>query len=408
MKTKLLCLILLLIATNFVIAQSNSINYKAVISEDENVLANTSVILKFTILEDATTKYVETHTVTTDANGIAIANIGDGTPVTSTYANIDWSNNNHFLKTEVDTGNGFKNMGTTEFHAVPYAISGGSVKKLDDLSDASSSGKSVYVGQNSGRNSTGTYNSAFGYASLQSNTTGTYNVALGDFTLNANITGQKNTAIGDGAGYYSTGSGNIFIGQQAGYDYTGDNKLVIGKSRGSSLPIIEGDLSTNALTINGDITVTGTINGTAISDETQTNTITYTSMDIVNINGNSNFIRTLGTIYSNIPTDYFAVPIHLSEGTKITGIKAFFGDNTTANIEFKLYRTSKTSAGVYSLYSIKTSGASSSSRSISGNITSNIIINSNYIYLIHISNTDGSWTGNIDLYVKAIELTYEN
>ncbi len=403
MKTKLLFSMLFIIATNLVFAQSNSINYKAVISEDENVLTNTSITLKFTILEDATTKYVETHIVTTDANGIAIANIGEGTEITGTFNDVIWSNNNHFLKTEVDTGSGFIDMGTTEFHAVPYAISGGSVRKLDDLSDASSGGKSVYVGQNSGRNSTGTYNSAFGYASLQSNTTGTYNVALGDFTLNANITGQKNTAIGDGAGYYSTGSGNIFIGQQAGYDYTGDNKLVIGKSRGSSLPIIEGDLSTNALSINGDLTVTGTINSEVTSKK-----IVLSPMKFVSTGGEIE--RNYAQIYSasTSGTKSFAAQIDLPIGAKIKGMGIKMRDNSATNLRIILYKTPLASGSNYNLGEIISSGASTSIKHFYTIVSTNNIIEEGYYYFIYVVNTDGTWPGDSSIYLRSAEITYEN
>ena len=48
-------------------------------------------------------------------------------------------------------------------------------------------------------NTTGSYNTALGSASLYSNTTGSYNTALGRGALYKNTTGSSNTAIGFGA-----------------------------------------------------------------------------------------------------------------------------------------------------------------------------------------------------------------
>ncbi len=59
------------------------------------------------------------------------------------------------------------------------------------------------------------------------------------------------------------GDKNVFIGTSAGYNETGSNKLYIDNSSTSS-PLIYGDFGTADLTINGDLTVTGTI--TELSD----------------------------------------------------------------------------------------------------------------------------------------------
>ena len=78
MKTKLTLLALLISIS--AIAQ-NGINYKALIKDDlGNIMASTSVVIKFQILEsDAQVNvYEETHSPTTDDNGIVIVNIGEG------------------------------------------------------------------------------------------------------------------------------------------------------------------------------------------------------------------------------------------------------------------------------------------------------------------------------------------
>ena len=228
-------------------------------------------------------------------------------------------------------------------------------------------------------------------------------MAIGSYTLNKNISGHFNTAIGEGAGYSSTGSNNIFIGYQAGYDYTENNKLIIGKSRGGTDPIIEGDLLTNSLIINGDLEVTG-----ELTTKLKTRTINYSPMDIVNVKGNADFKRIYKYIYSTIPQNWFAVSVKLPEGAKITSMKAFFKDNSTANIGFKLYKTPKYDGSDVSLGYMETSGSSTAINNIYKNIKLNNIIDSDYYYFIFISNQNGTWPGNSDLHVRAIEVKYVN
>lgn len=122
MKTKITLLILLFTVIGFA---QNGINYKAVIKDDlGNVVANQSVSVRFTVLEVATNVYQETQSSMTDSNGIAILNIGEGTPVSGTFSNIDWGSDDHFLKVDIDItgGTSYIPMTTTQFKAVPYAL----------------------------------------------------------------------------------------------------------------------------------------------------------------------------------------------------------------------------------------------------------------------------------------------
>ena len=121
MKTKL-SIILTLLFCSICIAQ-NGINYKAVIKDGTGtIVANDLIQVQFTILDGAVNVYQETHSPTTDDNGIIIINIGEGTPISGTFSNIDWSSNNHFLNVQVNTGGGLQDMGTTAFKSVPYAL----------------------------------------------------------------------------------------------------------------------------------------------------------------------------------------------------------------------------------------------------------------------------------------------
>ncbi len=120
------------------IAQSQLINYKAIIRDDAGaVLANDLVIIQFSILQGIgqTTIYTENHTQTTDANGLIVVNIGEGTPLSGTYATIDWTTDDHFLNVHINTGGGLIDMGTTQFLSVPYALHAQTAENTMGLED---------------------------------------------------------------------------------------------------------------------------------------------------------------------------------------------------------------------------------------------------------------------------------
>jgi len=120
MKRFTLAFFLLFSITSFA---QQGINYKALVKDGAGVIvANDLIVVQFIILDGATAVYEETHTPTTDANGIIILNIGEGTPVTGTFSTIDWSSTNHYLNVKIDTGGGLQDMGTTAFKTVPYAM----------------------------------------------------------------------------------------------------------------------------------------------------------------------------------------------------------------------------------------------------------------------------------------------
>jgi hypothetical protein len=136
-------------------------------------------------------------------------------------------------------------------------------------------------------NTTGTYNNAHGKNSLFKNTTGSYNTAYGDAALYTTTTGNYNTALGSAAGgLNSTGSGNVFIGYTAGYNETGSNKLYIDNSDTSS-PLIYGDFATNAVTINGNLTTTGTVTSNSMTSLDGTKMVSIDDNGDVHIGNNS-------------------------------------------------------------------------------------------------------------------------
>ncbi|EAZ94963.1 hypothetical protein FBBAL38_11479 [Flavobacteria bacterium BAL38] len=118
---------LLMTATTFAQAPEK-MSYQAVIRNSSDALvANQAVGMRISILQttaNGTAVYVETQTPTTNINGLVSIEIGNGTPVTGTFAGIDWATGPYFIKTETDpTGSTtYTITGTSQLMSVPYAL----------------------------------------------------------------------------------------------------------------------------------------------------------------------------------------------------------------------------------------------------------------------------------------------
>ena len=124
----------LLILISISVTAQQGINYKAIVKDGTgNVVTNDLIAVQFIIYKGAALTdnvYQETHTPTTDANGLVILNIGEGISG-DVFTNIDWGSDDHYLNVQIDTGGGLVDMGTTQFMAVPYALYAESVKTCD-------------------------------------------------------------------------------------------------------------------------------------------------------------------------------------------------------------------------------------------------------------------------------------
>lgn len=121
--------ILFILACTFSHAQSpEKMTFQAVIRDAGNALVtNSTVGMQFSILQSTATGsavYIETHSVATNANGLATVEIGLGNVVTGSFSSIDWANGPYFIKTETDPtgGTAYTISGTTQFLSVPYAL----------------------------------------------------------------------------------------------------------------------------------------------------------------------------------------------------------------------------------------------------------------------------------------------
>ncbi len=275
---KTLRIIVIFICSTFIGYTQNGINYKALIKNDiGNIIANTSVDIKFQILEsDAQVNvYEETHNPTTDPNGIIIVNIGEGTVVSGIFNDINWGEDNHFLNVKIDIGSGFVDMGTTQFSAVPYAFhaeKAANVKGLEAIDEGNGIGWRLVDRNNSnydnigfnaidlsfvddpnlGLGATGSYAFSLGHNGTASGehslVFGNQNYALNDYAialgnnnvvsgLNSAAIGGINQANGDYAfalGLQNEASANNTVALGTNVTASGDYAIAMGQNTTAS------------------------------------------------------------------------------------------------------------------------------------------------------------------------------
>lgn len=117
-----LSIYIITVLLSFSVFAQNEFNYKALVKDaNGNVIANDLIQVQFTILEDQILVYSETHSPTTNINGLISINIGGGTAISGDFDSITYYTDQHFLNVQINTGTGLVDMGTTAFKAVPYA-----------------------------------------------------------------------------------------------------------------------------------------------------------------------------------------------------------------------------------------------------------------------------------------------
>ena len=127
---KMKLLLLALISPVMMWAQEG-INYQAVVRDGSgNILANSAAATNFKIRQGSaggTVVYEENHNPSTNDYGLINVVIGEGTPVSGTFAAIAWGEDTYFLDITIN-GN---NLGAMEFKSVPYAHHAQSMTNID-------------------------------------------------------------------------------------------------------------------------------------------------------------------------------------------------------------------------------------------------------------------------------------
>ncbi|MGB3868491.1 MAG: hypothetical protein WBG34_12055 [Flavobacteriales bacterium] len=122
-------LLLLSCIASFTWAQApERMSFQAVVRDAADMLVtNGDVTLRMSILQgsaNGTPVFVETHSATTNANGLVTVELGGGTVVSGSVGSIDWGSGPYFLRTETDPlgGSNYSISGASELLSVPYAL----------------------------------------------------------------------------------------------------------------------------------------------------------------------------------------------------------------------------------------------------------------------------------------------
>lgn len=136
---KILTTIFSLVAAATLFAQvPQSFSFQAVMRDNNNTLMTNQIVsAKFTITPNDNSDvitYCETHTLTTDSNGILRAEIGKGTSCGGRFDQIRWERGEYLLNCRFDYSAIPEEFlsSTTQLISVPYALVSGSAKTSSD------------------------------------------------------------------------------------------------------------------------------------------------------------------------------------------------------------------------------------------------------------------------------------
>lgn len=119
---KLFTLIAASLIVVMLFAQSpEKMNFQAVVRDNNNnLITNTVVGIRITILQNSTPVYFETQRPVTNSNGLITIAFGGE----AGFNKIDWANGPYFIKSEIDPkgGSNYTITGTSQLMSVPYAF----------------------------------------------------------------------------------------------------------------------------------------------------------------------------------------------------------------------------------------------------------------------------------------------
>lgn len=104
---------------------SQSFNYQAVVRDgSNNPIVNQAIGVQISLNRAGATIYQETHTVTSNDNGVITLPVGTGSATIGAFSSINWSTQDFVMDTAVDVtgGTSYTSLGTTVLRQVPYAM----------------------------------------------------------------------------------------------------------------------------------------------------------------------------------------------------------------------------------------------------------------------------------------------
>ena len=157
MKKLVIAFVLILSSTLNLQSQTpQGFNYQATVRDSSGeLIVNQNVNFRFNIQQGSSTSqavYSETHLVSSDDLGQITLIIGEGTPETGEFTQIDWSLGSYFLGIELNIGAGYLAMGTTQLLSVPFALyaenSGAEASDLQGVLDTGATANLVVSEEN--------------------------------------------------------------------------------------------------------------------------------------------------------------------------------------------------------------------------------------------------------------------
>jgi uncharacterized protein (TIGR02145 family) len=126
---KIYLLLIISLAYFSALAQApQAFKYQAIARDEAgNVLSMWEVGLRVSLIKagsDGQAVYVETHRAQTNIYGLINIIIGEGLAQKGDIGSINWGENKHFLRMEMDINGGedYKEIGVSQLYAVPYAL----------------------------------------------------------------------------------------------------------------------------------------------------------------------------------------------------------------------------------------------------------------------------------------------
>lgn len=226
---KLFIIIMTIFLGSSVFAQSpQKMSYQAVIRDAGGVLqVNQNMGMKISILQGSlsgTAVYEETHSTSSNANGLVSIEIGTGTPITGTFNTIDWSSGPYFLQSETDPtgGTSYTITGSSELLSVPYALHAGNAVWQQNGNDIYYNAGNVGIGTSTPAAGNGlhikTLNANIRFEDTDPQAGDVYSIVnntLGNDVLNFaiyNKTDERAELSFDGAGNVALLNGNLGVG----------------------------------------------------------------------------------------------------------------------------------------------------------------------------------------------------
>ena len=157
MKSTLSILLLFVTVTLKIFAQApEKMSYQAIIrAQDNSLVVDSPISLKVLVHQGSasgTSVYQETHSGTTNSNGLISLEIGKGTIIAGDFSKIMWERGPYFIETQVDVtgGSNYNIIGITQLLSVPYALHAKTAERL--VGSATTNTKSSIVSLNTSRN----------------------------------------------------------------------------------------------------------------------------------------------------------------------------------------------------------------------------------------------------------------